>query len=50
LTLFAKVMTFFFFLSNKGMLSTIAIATEFAQNNPKQPKTAKFCQNLPKNN
>jgi hypothetical protein len=41
---------FFFFLSNEGMLLATAIAAEFSQNSPKQPKTAKCCQNLPKNN
>jgi hypothetical protein len=31
------------FLSNKGMLSAIAIVAEFAQNNPKLPNFAKIC-------
>jgi hypothetical protein len=44
LTLFAKVMTFFFsFLSNEGMLSATTIATESAQNCPKLPNFVKIC-------
>jgi hypothetical protein len=35
---------FFFCLSNEGMLSTIAIATESAQNYPKLPNFVKICQ------
>jgi hypothetical protein len=38
----------FSFQIHVGMLLAIAIATESAQNSPKQPKTAKFCQKLPK--
>jgi hypothetical protein len=45
-----KLWRFLFFISNEGMLSAIAIAVEFAQNNLKQPKTTKYGQNLPKNN
>jgi hypothetical protein len=45
LTLFAKVMTFSFFFSNESMLSTIAIATKSAKNNPKLPNFVKICLN-----
>jgi hypothetical protein len=38
---------FFFFLSNEGMMSTTAIADEFAQNCTKLPN---FVKNLPKDN